>query len=295
VRYDYRVPGGVEPSNLHKVFWPELGLTKGDLLAYVEAVSPYLLPALRDRPLTVIRFPDGVAGPSFYQKQTPDYAPAWIRRVRLPASTKRGHVDYTVATSAKTLKWLANQAVIEFHPWTARADSVGRPDQLVFDLDPPEDGFAMAVEAALLLKDVLAGLGLEGTPKTTGSKGVHVYVPLVRRADYGRVRAAAEAVGAMMAERAPSLVTTEFFRKDRGGRVFLDPGRNAPGAHVASVYSPRARPGATVSFPVPWADLEKARTADFTLTTVPPILAAEGDRWRNLMPPAQTLPRSLGA
>jgi bifunctional non-homologous end joining protein LigD len=286
------MPGGVELSNLGKVFWPDEGLTKGNLIDYFDAIAPYLLPALRQRPLTVIRYPDGTKGMSFYQKNTPKYAPEWIKTISLQAESAKRQVRYTLCNDKRTLRWLANQASIELHPWLSRVDRLDRPDHLVFDLDPPQDSFERSVQVALVLKEVLDDIGLEGLPKTSGGKGIHVYVPLGRRDGYPAVRSAAVAIGQRVEERIPDEATSEFLKAKRGGRVFLDPGRNAPGAHVAAPYSPRARPGATVSFPVPWDELDRVKPGDFTIRNVPGLLAKE-DPWRTLMPRPQTLPREL--
>jgi bifunctional non-homologous end joining protein LigD len=288
------MPGGVERKNLEKVFWPGSGQTKGDLLDYFEAVSPYLIRFLRDRPLTVIRYPDGIRGPSFYQKNTPKYAPRWVRTAKLPSpGSRRGEVSYTLCNSERTLMWLANQASIELHPWLSRVDRVERPDFLVFDLDPPAGGFDAAVDVAFIARDVLARAGLEAVPKTSGSKGIHLYVPIQRRHDYGQVRRVAADLAAMIEAEAPNAATSEFRKAKRAGRLFLDIGRNAPGAHIVAPYSPRARDGATVSFPVDWEDLGKARPQDFTIDNVPSILSRGGDRWRSLLPRPQSLTKLL--
>jgi bifunctional non-homologous end joining protein LigD len=286
------MPGGVELSNLGKVFWPDEGLTKGDLIEYFEAVSGALLPAIRNRPLTVKRYPDGVKGQAFYQKNTPSYAPKWVKTVTLRAESAGRDVSYTLCNDKRTLKWLANQAAIELHPWLSRTDRLERPDHLVFDLDPPEDAFEKSVKVAMVLKEVLDEVGLEGLPKTSGGKGVHVYVPLRRRYDYAKVRAAAFAIGSRVEERLPGEATTEIRVASRGGRVFMDAGRNAPGAHVIAPYSPRARPGAPVSFPVLWDDLKSVKPRDFTIRNVPTLLEEE-DLWKTLMPRPQALPRGL--
>lgn len=287
--------GGVEPSNLGKVFWPDSGLTKGDLLGYLDAAAPYLVPALRGRPLTVKRYPDGIEAPSFFQKDTPSYAPPWVRTVKLRAESARRDVRYTVCTSKRTLLWLGNQASIELHPWLARTDRLDRPDHLVLDLDPPEGegGFARAVEIAFMVREVLEELGLDSAVKTSGAKGLHVAVPLVRRHSWSEVRAAARRVAEQVETSSPEATTTDIRKANRAGRLFLDTGRNAPGAHVVAPYSPRARPGAPVSFPVPWEDLRSIEPGSFTILTAPPILDREGDLWRSLLPPPQTLPRSL--
>src|SRR5438105_3976835 len=289
------MPGGVELSNLDKVFWPEDGLIKGDLIDYYRAVAPAILPHLRDRPLTVIRYPNGVEGASFYQKQTPDYAPSWVRTIELPAESGRGkrkRVRYTLCNDRRTLVWLANQASIELHPWLARMDRLERPDYLILDVDPPGGRFDLAVRTALLTRDVLSGLGLDACAKTSGAKGLHVYVPLRRSHRYGQVASAARRVADLAAEREPDLVTTEFMKKDRGGRVFLDFTRIGPGKHIAAPYSARARPGAPVSFPVPWEDLERVQPTDFSIRTVPKLLE-QGDPWKQVCPRAQSLPREI--
>ena len=286
------MPGGVEPSNLDKVFWPEKGLTKGDLVDYYDRVAPFILPVLRDRPLTVKRYPDGIHGFSFFQKNAPKYAPRWVRTVTLPAESARRDVNYILCNSERTLLWLANQGSIELHPWLSRVERLERPDHLVMDLDPPEGAFDRAVEIAFLVKEVLKAAGLSGAAKTSGAKGIHVFVPLQRRYDYREVRAAADEVARRVEERAPHRATTEFRIAQRGDRLFLDAGRNAPGAHIVAAYSPRARPAASVSYPVSWEELERIRPEDFTIENVPALLE-RGDRWKELMPPAQALPNEL--
>jgi bifunctional non-homologous end joining protein LigD len=283
------MPGGVELSNLDKVFWPDTGRTKGDLLRYFEAVAPYLLPAVRGRPLTVIRYPDGIKGFSFYQKHTPKYAPPWVRTVTLPAEHAKREVRYTLCNSKRTLLWLANRAAIELHPWLSRVDRIERPDHLVLDIDPPAGQFDRAVEVARAARGLLAHEGMEGAVKTSGSKGVHLYVPLQRRYGYGEVRAAADSLASRIAAQVPDLATTEFRIADRGGKVYLDTGRVAPGAHIVAPYCPRAREGATVSYPVTWKELSRIHPQDFTIANVPTMLERYGDRWRDLMPPRQKL------
>jgi DNA ligase D len=286
------VPGGVEPSNLDKIYWPEAGLAKRDLLEYLDQVAPFILPALRDRPLTVKRYPDGIHGFAFFQKNTPAYAPDWVRTITLRAESARRDVAYTLCNSGRILRWLGNQGAIELHPWLSRVERLERPDYLVMDLDPPEEAFDMAVEMAYVVKDVLDSLGLRSAAKTSGAKGVHVYVPLERRYEFPVVRAAAVEVAARAEEEAPQRSTTQFRIAERGRRVYLDAGRNAPGAHIIAPYSPRARPAATVSFPVGWDELRNIRPEDFTITTAPALLKGK-DRWRDLMPRPQTLPREL--
>jgi DNA ligase D len=292
-----RMPQGIELSNLDKVYWPahdaSPAVSKGDLIAYVDEMAPALLPVLKDRPLTVIRYPDGIEKGSFYQKDTPKYAPEWIRTVTLHASQAKRDVRYPLCNDRRTLRWLANQASIELHPWLSRVDRLERPDALVFDLDPPEGGFERTVPVALMVRELLRDSGLQAVAKTSGSKGIHVWAPLQRRYDYRTVRRAADRLATRLAAEAGDEVTTEFLKAGRGGRVYLDTGRLAPGAHMASVYSPRARPGAPVSFPVPWDELSRVAPLDFTIATVPDLVRRGGDPWKALMPPPQRLPEDL--
>jgi DNA ligase D len=289
------MPKGIEPSRLDKVFWPDEGLTKGDLIGYFRAVAPALLPCLRDRPLTVKRYPDGIRGGSFFQKNTPSYAPDWVKTVSLPAESGKRRVRYTLCNERRTLLWLANQACIELHPFLSRKDQLDRPDSLVFDIDPPEGQFHRAARVALLTREVLARHGLRGCTKTSGAKGIHIYVPLTRRYEYDRVREAAYRLATEVEEQEPGLVTTQVSKAQRGGRVFLDFTRVARGQHIVAPLSPRARPGATVSFPVDWDRLEKVDPGEFTIQTVPGILERKGDPWRALCPSRQSLPGDVTA
>jgi DNA ligase D len=282
-----------EYSNLHKVFWPQTGLTKGDLLGYLEAVAPVMLPALRDRPLTVKRYPDGIGKFSFYQKNTPSHAPDWVKTVRVRAESAGRFTQYTVCNSRRTLLWLGNQAAVEFHPWPARVDRLDQPGQMIFDFDPPEGRFKSAVKAALAMREVLEEAGLRGAAKTSGSKGVHLYVPIRRRHPFHVVRAVADRLAERMVERNPRLATVAFAKADRGGRVLVDVHRNAPAQHTVAPYSPRARPEATVSYPIPWSDLEQIAPQDFTINTVPDLIRSGRDPWRELMPEPQAIPRDL--
>jgi DNA ligase D len=287
------MPPRVERTNTGKVFWPDAGITKGGFLDYLDAVAPFLLRGLRGRPLTVIRFPDGVDGFSFYQKDTPKGAPPWVPTYPVWATGAKREVRYTVCGSKPVLMWLGNQAAVEFHPWLSRIDRIERPTHLVMDIDPPPGAFDRAVRVALLVRDALAEVGLSGAAKTSGSKGVHVYVPLQRRFSFLQVRDASLRLALRIEAEAPDEVTTAFRKDGRGDRVFLDTGRNAPGAHVVTAYSPRARPGAPVSFPVAWDALPNVRPLDFTIANVPGLLASDGDLWHSLMPAPQRLPRAL--
>ena len=287
------MPKGIEPSNLDKVFWPDSGLTKGDLIRYFDAMSGPFLRCVRDRPLTLKRYPDGIDGFSFFQKNTPNYAPKWVPTVTLRAESARRDVSYTLCNSKRVLLWLANQAAIEFHPWLSRAGHTDQPDFMVFDLDPPEGKFDLAVEMAFVMKEVLGEVGLSGAAKTSGAKGVHLYVPLRRGATFPTVRELAGRLGRRAEAREPTKSTTEIAKAGRAGRVFIDTNRNAGGQHIVAPYSPRARPGAPVSFPVDWAALGKVQPGDFTIRTAPGIIERDGDRWRALLPSPQSIARAF--
>ena len=288
-------PSRVEVTRPDKLLWPELEITKQAYVDYLAAVAEHMLPWLRDRPLSVIRAPDGVGGERYFQKNTPKYAPSWIRTVTIPAPSAGRDVAYTVCNDADTLAWLGNQAALELHPAPVRRDKLERPDLLVVDIDPPGDAFEAAVEAALLVLETLDDLGLEPLVKTTGGKGLHSVVPTVRRASAEQFRHAATRLAQIVIEREPDLITAEFRKAKRGGRVMLDPSRNGPGATVVAPYSPRLRSEGTVSFPVLPKDMKSLAPADFTLATVRTLLKRPAvKRWTDAAnAPGQRLPAAL--
>jgi bifunctional non-homologous end joining protein LigD len=286
--------GAVEVSRPDKVLWPGPGVTKADHVAYLRAVSAVMLPWLERRPLTMIRAPDGIEGQRYFQKSAPTYAPDWIETITIAAPSAKRDVDYLLCDHEATLAWLGNQAVLEFHPAPVRADRLERPDLLVVDVDPPAGAFEMAVEVARLVLETLGDLGLEAGVKTTGGEGLHIVAPIERRYDARRLRGAASELTRIVAERAPDLVTGEFRKQDRGGRVMLDPSRNAPGATFVAAYSPRTRPGATVSFPLVPSELGSVTPGDFTIGTAPGRLDDPGPRaWRQLENVRGRLPSRL--
>jgi bifunctional non-homologous end joining protein LigD len=287
-------PDAVEVSRPDKPLWPDAEITKRVYVDYLRAVAAHMLPWLRDRPLTLVRAPDGVGGQRYFQKDTPAYAPPWIRRVTIPAPSAKRDVAYVVCDHEATLAWLGNQAALEFHPAPVRADRLDRPDLLVVDIDPPEGAFDAAVEAARLVLEVLDGLGVAFGVKTTGGKGLHVVAPIERRADQAQLRRAAGRLTQIVAERRPDLITDEFRKADRAGRVMLDPSRNGTGATIVAPYSPRARPDAAVSFPLVPEELKDASPEAFTVATVPDLLERPGPRrWDDLAGERQRLPRAL--
>lgn len=285
----------VEITRPDKLLWPALDITKQAFVDYLDAVAEHMLPWLRERPLTVIRAPDGVDGQRYFQKQTPAYAPSWIRTVTIPAPSAKRDVAYTVCNDAATLAWLGNQAALEFHPAPVRRDRLERPDLFVVDIDPPDDAFDAAVEVAFLVLEILDDLGLSTLVKTTGGKGIHLVVPIVRHVSAERLRNAATRLAEIAVDRNPDLITSEFRKAKRGGRVMLDPSRNGPGATLVAPYSPRGRAEATVSFPVVAKELLKVSPGDFTIATAGRLLRGPGPKaWAKAASgPAQRLPASL--
>src|SRR5688500_6095703 len=267
---------GVPLTNLDQPLFDGAGATKRDLVDYLDAVADRVLPVLRDRPLSVIRVHRG--GSPFMQKNVPKYTPSWVQTVTMWAETSQRQVAYALCNDRRTLLWFANQRAVEYHPALARADRWDGPTHLVLDLDPPaEDGFRLAVGAAKLVRRALADAGLEGAVKTSGAKGLHVFVPVDDKATIDDVAAATRALAARAEQLDPALATTAFIRDDRGGKVFLDSTR-AGGATVVAAYSPRIRPGTPVSFPLAWDDLDRVSPSDFTVHTAVEILGGT-DPW----------------
>ena len=264
--------------------------TKRDLVDYLDAVAPALIAAVAGRALSVVRVRPGQA--PFMQKNLPRYAPDWIRSTTVWAEASHREVHYPLCDDRRTLLWLANQRAVEYHPALIRAGE-RHATYLVLDLDPPEnDDFTHVVRAALLIKRTLDDAGLVGAVKTSGSKGVHVVVPIVAM-PLEDSAAATRAIATRAAALDPEIATTAFIKVDRGGRVFLDSTR-AIGATVVAAYSPRIRPGLTVSFPVSWDDLPHVTPADFTIATAPALLAGT-DPWAAALPRPQDLPADLVA
>jgi bifunctional non-homologous end joining protein LigD len=272
-----------------KVLFPEDGITKAELAAYYQAVAALMLPLVRGRPVTMQRFPNGIAKGGFLQKQIGDYFPDWIQRVTAPnrrtrQGTTREQVTYMVCGSPDDLVYLANQACITPHVWLSRADRPDHPDQLIFDLDPAGDEFEDARVAALSLRSLLGELELPSFAKTTGGKGIHLTVPLDRRADFEEVRAFAREVAEVLAGRDPDRLTTEQRKQRRKGRLYLDTMRNAYAQTAVPPYAARARPGATVAAPLDWSEVEdrSLRPSRFTITSILDRLERTDDPWKDL-------------
>jgi len=284
------VRDGVSLTNLDQPLFDGADATKRDLVDYLDAVRDRIIAELRDRPLSVVRVLRGQA--PFMQKNVPKYTPEWVRTVPVWAESSKREVSYALCNDRRTLLWFANQRAVEYHPTLMRAGAWDRPTYLVLDLDPPEgDAFRLAVGAAHLVRQALADVGLVGAVKTSGAKGVHVFVPMVAEATAEEVAAATRAVAARTERIDPALGTTAYIREDRGGKVFLDSTR-AGGATVVAAYSPRLRPGVPVSFPVAWDELDRVVPADFTVHTAARLIA-EGDPWADRMPEPQELNSDL--
>ena len=276
-------PITVELSHPDKVLFPGDDVTKGDLVQYYLAVADRMLPLIAERPVTMIRYPNGISAHPILQKNTPDYFPDWITRAEV--AKQGGSVHHVICDKRATLAYLANQACIELHVFLSRVGSLDNPDQLIFDLDPPDDEqFAGVRRAALLLRELLESeLGLTAYVKTTGGKGLHVHVPLDAAQGFDAVRQLARQAGGVLAARAPDLVSTEQRKDKRGGLIYADPMRNAYGQHAAAPYSVRGRPGAPVATPLDWAELDDDGLSphQFTVATVPGRLAGD-DPWAGM-------------
>jgi len=282
-RYGRRV---VETSNEDKVLFPESGLTKGELIDYYEGVAEHILPHLRQRPLVLERYPDGIEAEGFYQKQVEPHFPDWIPRVRVRKGPEGGddHQELTVCNGRAALAWLANQACVTLHPWLARTDRLERPDLLLVDLDPPGEDFAPARAAALRVRELLDELGLPCWAKLTGSSGVHVVVPLDRREGFDGVRGLAREAMELLARRHPEALTTEQRKAKRRGRVYLDVGRNARAQTAVAPYAVRPLPGAPVAVPVDWDELRSGdlHARSYTVSNVLRRLGQREDPWSGM-------------
>ena len=281
-----RVDGGeVKLTNMQKIFWPDLGLTKRDLLEYYLSVSKWLLPHIRDRAMVMKRYPNGIAGEFFFMKRAPTPRPSNIPIC--PIEHHSGNViDFPVVQNLASLLWIVNLGCIDLNPWYARCDDVDKPDYLHFDLDPtPRATFGQVCDAALVVRDALASLKIPSYAKTTGSRGIHVYVPIERGPTQKKVWAFAKMFSVELAKLHPKLLTSEYrVAKRPDQRVLVDYNQNAWNRTLVSVYSVRPRPLATVSTPITWKEIEQGiEIEDFTMTNVPKRLVKIGDLWKPLL------------
>lgn len=272
-------------TNLGKVFWPKAGLTKRDLLQYYADVSPALLPHLADRAMVMKRYPNGIHGKCFFMKRAPSPRPDWIETCKIPHRAA-GVIAFPIVQDVASLLWLINLGCIDLNQWYARCDDTDRPDYLHFDLDPgPKVPFARVRETALVVRDALESLGMAPLAKTSGSSGIHLYVPIARGPLQKDVWRVAKRVAKELARRHPSLITAEYRIADRPrGRVLVDYNQNAWGRTLASVYSVRPTESATVSTPVTWREIERGiEVGDFRLDNVPARVRQRGDLWKPLL------------
>jgi bifunctional non-homologous end joining protein LigD len=277
-----------------KILFPGDEITKGELASYYEMIAPLMLPHLRRRPITMERYHRGITAPGFFQKDVSKGFPEWLKRVEVPK--KDGTVHHPIANDTRSLLWLANQNSITIHVWPSRTPNLYNPDICIFDLDPSqEDDLKPLRAAALNLRDLLGELGLPSWIKTSGSKGFHIAVPLDGKSDFGVVARFAHRVGRIMVERDPDNLTQEFSKVDRGGRILVDTGRNGYSATYAATYTVRAKPGAPVSAPCTWEELERGEVGPrtFTLRGMAQRAADVGDLWAGLLKTKRSLKRAL--
>jgi bifunctional non-homologous end joining protein LigD len=281
----------IEVTHEDKILFPKIGLTKRDLIDYYVSISPIMLPYLHNRPLTLHRFVEGVGSEGFYQKDASDYFPSWIKRIAIPK--KSGTTHYVMANNAATLAYLTNQLTIEYHPWLSRADKLHQPDRMIFDLDPAgKANFKLVVWAACVIKEFLETLGLPAFVMTTGSRGLHVLVPLKRVHTFEVVRAFSRTVGACLAAQFPKKMTIAMRLADRGNAIFIDILRNGFTATAIAPYAVRARENASVATPLHWKELRDgtvSSSAQFTIQTIGKRLAHMKDPWLDMQKQAVTL------
>jgi bifunctional non-homologous end joining protein LigD len=281
----------VEISHRDKVFFPDKGLTKGDLVDYYQRIAQVMLPHLAGRPISMQRFPDGITGEGFYQKEAPDYFPDWIRQVEVLVEGEGEKQPQVVVDSSATLAYLANQACITPHTWLSRAGRLDQPDKLIFDLDPPEDDFDIVREAAFALHDLLEKAGLPAYVMTTGSRGLHVVLPLKASEGFDTVRDFAHGIAAALAAGEPEKWTVEVRKAKRNGRLFLDTMRNAYAQTSVPPYAVRALPGAPVAAPIEWDELRdrQLNSQTYSMMNIFRRLGQKPDPWADIYDHAMSL------
>jgi bifunctional non-homologous end joining protein LigD len=268
----------VRLTNLDKVFWPAEGYTKGDLMRYYDAIAPWLLPYLRDRPIVLTRYPDGITGKSFFQKDAPEFAPGWVRTERVYSNDTDRDIDYFVVDDAETLRYVANMGTIPIHVWSARVPALERPDWLVLDLDPKGAPFTDVVRVAQAAHRLLDDLELPSHVKTSGATGLHVLVPLGARYTHEQGRTLARLLAMLVVQAVPAIATVARPLAARGGKVYVDFGQNGHGQTIVAPYSVRPLPGAPVSCPLDWEEVTaRLDPARFTIRTVPRRFARRSD------------------
>jgi bifunctional non-homologous end joining protein LigD len=287
----------VRLTSPERVLFPDAGITKGDLFAYYDAVAEVLVPHLHHRPFTMKRYREGLTGPAFFQKQAPKGMPDWIPTRRFETRTREGRrardVDFPLVNSREALLWMVQMHCIDMNAWYSRVDKPDRPDYVVFDLDPPDGQFALGVQAARLVGELMTELGLRAYAKTSGSDGMHVFVPVSRRHTYAETHAFAEAAALALERRHPGVVTTEWLKANRRG-VLVDYNQNGRGRTTASVYSVRPTPEATVSTPLRWDEVDdRLDRRDFTMAVVLRRIEERGDLFAPVLEGGQTLTKPM--
>jgi bifunctional non-homologous end joining protein LigD len=279
----------IEITNRDKLFFPGEGITKGELIDYYRRIADIMIPHMKGRPVTMHRFPDGIEGEGFFQQQIGDYFPDWINRISL--AKEDGETTHLICDDAATLVYIANQGCVTPHVWLSRRDKIDYPDILIFDLDPPGNDFAAVRQASFYLHEILNELELKSYVKTTGSRGLHIATPLDRSADFDRVRAFAREVAKILVEKHPREVTDEQRKLKRGGRVFIDTGRNSYGQTAVAPYAVRAKPGAPVATPLEWEELEDSRinSQSYNIKNIWRRLSQKKDPWRGMWRQAHSL------
>jgi bifunctional non-homologous end joining protein LigD len=288
----------VRLSSADRVIFPDDGVTKGDLFAYYDAIADFLVPHLRDRPFTMKRYRGGIARPAFFQKQAPKGMPSWIPTRQFPTRTREGRsrqVDFPLVNSREALLWMVQMHCIDMNAWYSRVDEPERPDYVVFDLDPPDDEFALGVRVARLVGDLMRELGLRAYVKTSGADGMHVFVPIERRHSFEEVHTFAESVSRLLEARHPGVVTTEWLKAKRNG-VLIDYHQNGAGRTTASVYSVRPKPGATVSTPLRWEEMaDGLDRRDLTMEVALRRVEEDGDLFEPVLAGGQSLHEATAA
>jgi bifunctional non-homologous end joining protein LigD len=280
-------------SNLTKLLWPQDGVSKEQMLRYYEKVAPFMMPHLKDRPVTLRVFPNGIQGPSYYRRDLPEDAPNWLRQVDYRPETSDRVIQLPLVDDVAGLLWLAERGATEFHLWACRAPNLQHPDVAIFDLDPGDQAsFARVLQAASRLRNALQRLGLQGYPKTSGGRGLHVYLPLAPGHSFDGVRAWVKDLSQELAEAHPDLIAVAHGATHRGRQVTIDHAQNSMGRNTAAVYTLRAQPGAPVSTPLTWEEVEDAgmRPGDFTQRTLPERLRQVGDLFGPVLEGGQHLP-----
>lgn len=277
-------------SRLDKVLWPQDGYTKGELINYYVEVAPYIIPHLQGRPMVFTRYPDGIDKQSFYQKNAPSSLPQWIKTYPYYSPDSGRDINFILVEESAALAWLANQACIEMHPWLSCASLVDYPDFIVFDLDPsPGNSFEQVKTIVFLTRQVLNELGLRCYIKTSGSQGLHVYLPVENKYSYEKVRDFARTVAEIICTMQPDIATVERTVRKRGAKIYVDYMQNVKGKTLCSVYSVRPRPGATVSAPLYWDEVNSIKPSDFTIKTILPRLQKLGELFVPVLTDRQSL------